>query len=63
MLVSKKSLFEQGFNISEPYFMAMMLDKIGKRFFIRAKTEKILKRLVKKCEKRGAICEFKKEVI
>ena len=63
MLIVKKSLYEQGFDITEPYFMALMIDKIGKRFFIRARTEKVLNRLIKKCVKRGAICEFKKEVI
>lgn len=63
MLVSKKSLYEQGFNLAESHFMALMVDKIGKQFFIRAKNEKILNRLVKKCERRGATCEYRKEVV
>ena len=46
-------LSDHGFKV-EACVSALLKDKIGVRFFIHAKNVKILDRLIRKCERRGA---------
>ena len=56
MRIVEKSLAVGGFDVGECY-TAMLKDRLNVRFFIFAKDERTLTRLIKKALKRGAVLE------
>jgi len=55
-------LSDHGFKV-EACVSALLKDKIGVQFFIHARDSKVLNRLIKKCERRGATLLIKEKWI
>jgi len=55
-------LSDYGFKV-EACVSALLKDKIGVHFFVHAKNVKVLNRLIKKCERRGATLLIKEKWI